>query len=96
MLEVLANAEVIRGDVVVKKEVIDFALYGCGSKTSVVAETAAETDLSIKHLARGERLVVLNELQYVEWHIVVATPRHIRKRIVNDDRNDVNVFFEDR
>ena len=96
MLEVLAYAEIIRGDVIVKKEVLDFALDGGGSKTSVVAETAAETDFSIKHLARGERLVVLDELQYVEWHIVVASPRHIRKRVVDDDRHDVNVFFEDR
>ena len=96
MLEVLAYAEVIRGDVIVKKEVLDFALDGCGSKTSVVAETAAKTDFCIKHLARGERLIVLDELQYVEWHIVVASPRHIRKRVVDDDRHDVNVFFEDR
>ena len=96
MLEVLANAEVIRGDVIVKKEVLDFALDGGSSKTSVVAQTAAETDFSIKHLARGERLVVLDELQYVERHIVVASPRHIRKRVVDDDRHDVNVFFEDR
>ena len=50
----------------------------------------------LKHLARGERLVVLDEFQYVEWHIVVASPRHIRKRVVDDDRHDVNVFFEDR
>ena len=96
MLEVLTYAEVIRGDVIVKKEVLDFALDGCSSKTSVVAQTAAETDFSIEHLASGERLVVLDELQYVERHIVVASPRHIRKRVVNDDRHDVNVFFEDR
>ena len=96
MLEVLANAEVIRGDVVVKKEVLDFALDGGSSNTSVVAQTAAETDFSIEHLARGERLVILDELQYVEWHIVIASPRHIRKRVVDDDRHDVNVFFEDR
>ena len=50
----------------------------------------------LKHLARGERLVVLDELQYVEWHIVVASQRHIRKRVVDYDRHDVNVFFEDR
>ena len=42
MLEVLANAEVIRGDVVVKKEVLDFALDGSSSKTSVVAQTVDE------------------------------------------------------
>ena len=54
-----------------------------------------DTHLCIEHLARGERLVVLDELQYVEWHIVVASPRHIRKRVVDDDRHDVNVFFED-
>ena len=96
MLEVLTYAEVIRGDVVVKKEVLDFALDGVSSKTSVVAQTAAETDFSIKHLARGERLIVLDELQYVERHIVVASPRHIRDRVVNDDRYDVNVFFKYR
>ena len=96
MLEVLAYAEIIRGDVIVKKEVLDFALDGGSSKTSVVAQTAAETDFSIKHLASGERLVILDELQYVERHIVVASPRHIRERVVDDDRHDVNVFFEDR
>ena len=42
MLEVLANAEVIRGGVVVKKEVLDFALDGNRSKTSVVVQTADE------------------------------------------------------
>ena len=96
MLEVLTYAEVIRGDVVVKKEILDFALDGGSSKTSVVVQTAAETDFSIKHLARGERLIVLDELQYVERHIVVASPRHIRDRVVNDDRYDVNVFFKYR
>ena len=40
MLEVLANAEVIRGDVIVKKEVLNFALDS--SKTSVVAQTVDE------------------------------------------------------
>lgn len=48
MLEVLTYAEIIRGDVVVKKEVLDFALDGGSSKTSVVAQTAAETDFGIK------------------------------------------------
>ena len=48
MLEVLAYAEVIRGDVIVKKEVLDFALDCGSSKTSVVSETAAETDFCIK------------------------------------------------
>ena len=96
MLEVLANAEIIRGDVIVKKEVLDFALDGGSSKTSVVAQTAAETDFGIEHLARGERLVILDEFQYVERHIVIASPRHIRKRVVDDDRHNVNVFFEDR
>ena len=42
MLEVLANAEVIRGDVILKKEVLDFALDGNTSKTSVVAQTVDE------------------------------------------------------
>ena len=74
ILEVLTYAEVLRGDVIVKNEVLDFALDGCGCKTCVVAETAAETDFCIKHLASGERFIVLDELQYVEWHIVVASP----------------------
>ena len=51
MLEVLTYAEVIRDDVVVKKEVLDFALDGGSSKTSVVAQTAAEADFGIEHLA---------------------------------------------
>ena len=62
----------------------------------LVHKSVPVAHLCIKHLARGERLVVLDEFQYVEWHIVVATPRHIRKRVVDDDRHDFNVFFEDR
>ena len=27
---------------------------------------------------------------------VVASPRHLRELVVDDDRHDVNVFFEDR
>lgn len=108
MLEVLAYAEVIRGDVIVKKEVLYLILIGiffsslvprssslCAG-TVLVHKSVPVAHLSIKHLASGERLVVLDELQYVERHIVVASPRHIRKRVVNHDRHDVNVFFEDR
>lgn len=59
-------------------------------------QTRPEADLGVKELAGCQRLVLLDKTDDVERHLVVAAPRHIAEAIVNDSRNDVDVFLEDR
>ena len=74
--------------------------YGNGRSVEVKEMVKEVVKVAKPTLTSNHRLrrlfVVLDEFQYVEWYIVVASPRHIRERVVDDDRHDVNVFFEDR
>ena len=47
------------------------------ARVGVVLEAAAVAHLGIEHLAGGEGLVTLDEVQNVEWHVVVTTPRDV-------------------
>ena len=60
----------------------------------IEAEAAAVADFGIEHLAGGERLVALDEFKDVVWLGVVAAPRYIGKRVIDDDRHDVRVLLE--
>lgn len=61
-----------------------------------------QPDLGVKELAGCQRLVLLDKTDNVERHLiisrsvdelkVVAAPRHIAEAIVNDSRDDVDVF----
>lgn len=53
-------------------------------------------DLGIETLAGCQSFILLDEREQVERHLIVAAPRNVRERIVNNGRHDVIVFTEDR
>ena len=94
VLEVLADTEEIRGQGVVEQEVLDLLLDARRTLAGVVHKTAAVAHFCIEHLAIRKRLVALDKFKDVEGQGVVAAPRHIGKRVIDDDRHDVRVFLE--
>ena len=95
MLEVLAHAEEIGGDVVVGEEVINFFMNLCGGLVCVVDKTAAIADFSIEHLASAHCLVGLDEVNDVVRHLIVTSPRDVLHPVVDDDWCDVVLLLED-
>lgn len=55
-------------------------------------QAGAVTGLGVEDLAGGEGFVLLNEVENVERHLVVAATRNIRERIIYGCRHDVDVF----
>jgi len=64
------------------------------TRVGVVLQTAAIAHLSVEHLAGGEGLVTLDEVNDVVRHVVVVAPRNVGQRFVDDRRHDVHVFLE--
>ena len=95
MLEVLAHAEEIGGDVVVGEEVINFFMNLYGGLVCVVDKTAAIADLSIERLASAHCLVGLDEVNDVVRHLIVTSPRDLLHLVVDDDWCDVVLLLED-
>ena len=94
MLEVLAHAEEVRGHGVVKQEVLDLPLDIAATRVGVVLQPAAEAYLGVEHLAGGEGLVTLDEVNDVVRHVVVAAPWDVGQRLVDNGGHDVHVLLE--
>ena len=77
VLEVLAYAEEIIRERIVKEEFFDFLLdaFGCG--LSAIAQAGAIADLGVEELTSGEGFVGLNEPDYIIRELVAATPGNI-------------------
>jgi hypothetical protein len=95
VLEVLAHAEEIGGDVVVGEEVINFFMNLYGGLVCVVDKTAAIADLSIERLASAHCLVGLDEVNDVVRHLIVTSPRDLLHLVVDDDWCDVVLLLKD-
>ena len=96
MFEVLAHAEEIDCEVVVKQKVLDFALDRSGGLVAVVDKTRAVANLGIEHLTGGEGLVRFYQIDNVERHLVCRTPRHIAVGVGEDCRRNLAVLLENR
>ena len=94
VLEVLTDAEEVSGEVVVKKEVLDIILDLCGGFGGAVLQPGAIADLGVEALAGCQSFVFLDESKQVERHLIVAAPRNVRERIVNNCRHNVNFLTE--
>ena len=94
VLEVLAHTEEVRGQGVVEQEVLDLPLDIAATRVGVVLQPAAVAHLGVEHLAGGEGLVTLDEVDDVVRHVVVAPPWDVGQRFVDDRRHDVHVFLE--
>ncbi len=94
MLEVLAHTEEVRGQGVVEQEVLDLPLDIAATRVGVVLQPAAVAHFSIEHLAGGEGLVTLDQVDDVVRHVVIAAPWDVGQCLVDDSRHDVHVFLE--
>ena len=95
MLEVLAHAEEVTCEVVVKHKVINLRLDLCGGKFRVIDKSAAIADFGIEHLASAHCLVRIDEVNDVIRHLIVTSPRDVLLLVVDDDWCDVALLFED-
>ena len=51
-------------------------------------------ELGVELLASGKRLIVLNQFEDIIGHHVVAAPRHIGQRLVDDGRHHIDILLE--
>ena len=96
MLEVLAHAEEIACEVVVKQEVFDFRADGCGGLGAVVDKAGVVAYFGIEHLTGGKGFVRFYQVDNVERHLVCRTPRHIAVGVGEDCRRNLAVLLENR
>ena len=96
MLEVLAHAEEIACEVVVKQKVLDFALDGLGGVGYVVDKAGAVADFDIEHLTGGEGFVRFYQVDDVERHLIRTAPRHIAVGVGEDCGRNLAVLLEYR
>ena len=95
VLEILADTEEICGEVVVGEEVVHLGCCLCGGLFCVVDKAAAVADLGVEHLAGGESLVGLDEVDDVIRHLVVGTPGDVLHPFGDEYGGDVVLLFED-
>ena len=95
VLEILADTEEICGEVVVGEEVVHLGCCLCGGCACVVDKAAAVADLGIEHLAGGESLVGLDEVDDVIRHLVVGTPWDVLHPFGDEYGGDVVLLLED-
>ncbi len=96
VLEVLAHAEEVACEVVVKQKVLDFGGDGIGGLGGVVLEAGAVAHFGVEHLTGGEGFVRFYQVDYVERHKVGGTPRHICVGVGEDSRRNLAVLLENR
>lgn len=96
MLEVLAHAEEVACEVVVKQKVLDVGGNGMGGLGGVVLEAGAIAHLGVEHLTGGEGFVRFYQVDNVERHKVCGTPRHICVGVGEDSRCNLAVFLKYR
>lgn len=94
MLEVLAHAEEVCGEVVVKEEIIDSRLDRCEGFGGAILQPRTVVHLGVETLAGGESIVLFYEVEDVEKHLIVAAPRDIGKAIVCDSRHNIHALNE--
>ena len=95
VLEVLAHTEEVTCKVVVQHKVIHLRLHLCGGKLRVIDKSTTIADFSVEHLASAHRLVRLNEVNDVVWHLIVTSPRDVLHLVVDDDWCDIVLLLED-
>lgn len=86
VLEILAHAEEIACEIVVKQEILDIGDDGIGGLGGVVLEAGAVAHLGVEHLTGGEGYIRFYQVDDVEWHQVGGTPRHICVGVGEDSR----------
>ena len=96
MLEIEASAQEIGLHAVLKEEIFDLLLdLGC-TFAGIVLHTLAATYFGVPLLAGGERLVGFNLLEHIVGHEVVSAPRDVAGMIIQMDRRNLPVLFEER
>ena len=94
VLEVLTDTEEVGSEVVVEREVIDFALDRCGGLCAVIDKPRAVANLGIEHLTGGECLVRFDQVYDVERHLVCRAPWHIAVGVGEDCRCNLAILLE--
>ena len=68
----------------------------CFSSTLFLKTQANKSGrFGVEHLASAHRLVRLDEVDDVIWHLIVASPWDVLHLVVDDDRCDIVLLLED-
>ena len=96
MFEIEASAEEIIRHVVLKEEIGDLLLDIGGTLAGIVLETLTVAHFGVPLLASCQRLVGFNLLEDVVGHEVVCAPRDVLGVVIQLDRRNLPVLFEER
>ena len=95
MFEIEASAEEIISHIVFKEEIGDLLLDIGGTLAGVVLESLTITHFGVPLLASCQRLVGFNLLEDVVGHEVVRTPRDVLGVVIQLDRRNLAILFEE-
>ena len=95
MFEIEASAEEIIRHVVLKEEIGDLLLDIGGTLAGIVLETLTVAHFGVPLLAGGQRLVGFNLLEDVVGHEVVRAPRDVLGVVIQLDRRNLAILFEE-
>ena len=95
MFEIEASAEEIISHVVFKEELFDLAFCGFSTLAGVVLESLTITHFGVPLLASCQRLVGFNLLEDVVGYEVVRTPRDVLGVVIQLDRRNLAILFEE-
>ena len=96
VLEIEASAEEIIRHVVLKEEIGDLLLDIGGTLAGIVLDTLTVAHFGVPLLAGGERFIRFNLLEHVVGHEVISAPWDVAGMIVQMDRRNLPVLFEER
>ena len=96
MFEIEASAEEIISHVVLKEEIFDLAFCGFSTLAGVVLESLTITHFGVPLLAGGKGLVGFNLLEDVVGHEVVRSPWDVLGMVIQLDRRNLAILFEER
>ena len=96
MLEVEASAKEIGLHAVLKEEIFDLLLDIRSTLAGIVLHTLAVTYFGVPLLAGGQRFIRFNLFEHIVRHEVIGTPWDIAGMIVQIDRRNLPVLFEER
>ena len=96
MLEIEASAQEVGLHAVLKEEIFDLLLDGFRAFAGIVLHTLAVTYFGVPLLAGGQRFIGFNLLEHIVGHEVIGTPWDVAGMIVQIDRRNLPVLFEER
>ena len=96
VLEIQTSPKEVVLHAVLKKEIFDLLLDCFRAFAGIVLQALAVAYFGVPLLAGGKRFIGLNLLEYIIGHEVIRTPRDVLGVLVDLNRRNLPVLFEER